>query len=80
MDIKPIRATTAVTLGAAAIALAVAMAPQAMAAPSPLPAICIVAGQAVPCPRSAPPAISTFPGAVHPYPYGYLPAPIARHR
>ena len=85
MDIKPIRVTTAVTLGATAIALAVAvapqaMAPQAMAAPSPLPAICIVAGQAVPCPRSAPPAISTFPGAVHPYPYGYLPAPIASHR
>jgi hypothetical protein len=78
MNIKPIRLVTAVALGAAAIA--VLAAPSAGAAPSPLPRVCVVAGEAVACPSPAPIGVSNFPGAVRLYPYGYLPAPIAGQR
>ena len=78
MNVKPIRVATAVALGSAAFALAAA--PSVGAAPSPLPRVCVVAGEAVACPSPAPIVVSNFPGAVHLYPYGYLPAPIAGQR
>ena len=57
------------------VAPALAAAPSAGAASSPLPPVCVVAGEAVACPSPGPTAIANFPGAVHLYPYGHLIAP-----
>jgi hypothetical protein len=71
MNINSIRFATVVMVGTAAIALAAA--PTAASAPGLLPTICVVAGEAIACPSSTHPENNNFPGAVRPYPHGYLP-------
>jgi hypothetical protein len=78
MDINSIRIAAVAASVAATVALGVA--PAAQAAPSPLPKVCVVAGEAVACPSPAPPAIGDFPEAVRPYPYGYPAVPVIGHR
>jgi hypothetical protein len=78
MDIRSIRIATAAASAAAAIAFGAA--PAAQAAPSPLPKVCVMAGEVVVCPSPAPPALGDFPEAVRLYPYGYPPVPVIGHR